>query len=214
MGSEKQLNDAFVVELPQHRLYLPAYSIARTPVTNMQYKLFVDAAGYPMPPHWWGGKFSQGKEEHPVVKVSWRDAIAFCQWAKVRLPSEAEWEKAARGTDGRICPWGNQMPDKTRCNFDDNVDNTTPVGSYSDGASPYGVLDMAGNVWEWTSSKYQHYPYKADDGREEPTGDDPRTLRGGAFINLENFVRCALRLDFFPTYGYSTVGFRVVSPGG
>ncbi len=105
------------------------------------------------------------KADHPVVTVSWHDAQAFCKWAGVLLPTEAEWEKAARGTDGRMWPWGNDKPTKDHCNFNGNVGDTTPAGSYPKGVSPYGCLDMAGNVWEWTSSLRRPYPYDGKDGR-------------------------------------------------
>ena len=192
MGSDKEKDKfAYDDELPQHQVNLPVFRIARVPVTNAQYEKFVDATGYATPDHWQHGRIPPGKENHPVVYVSWHDARAFCQWAGVRLPTEAEWEKAARGTDGRIYPWGNEPPDENRCNFNKNVGDTTPVGKYPKGASPYGVLDMAGNVWEWTSSKYQSYPYKADDGRESPEGSDLRTLRGGSFLNSPRLTTCA-----------------------
>ena len=103
-----------------------------------------------------------------MVNVSWEDAQAFCQWAGVRLPSEAEWEKAARGTDGRIYPWGDQSPTKELCNFGGNIGDTTPVDRYPGGASPFGVLDMSGNVWEWTAqAEFAPYPYDPADGRED-----------------------------------------------
>ena len=167
MGSNKKkgilVDDS---ERPQHKLYLPAYRIACTPVTNAQYKRFIQATNYEPPEHWEKGSIPHGKKDHPVVYVSWQDAQAFCRWAGVRLPTEAEWEKAARGTDGRIYPWGNQKPDNALCNCAFKASDTTPVGAYPKGASPFGVLDMAGNVWEWTSSKIADYPYKADDGRQ------------------------------------------------
>src|SRR5690606_17447059 len=129
---------------------------------------------------------------HPVVNVTWHDALAFCQWAGVRLPTEAEWEKAARGTDGRIWPWGGNEPTDKLCNFNMNVGDTTPVGAYPAGASPYGCLDMAGNVWEWTISLWGKdankpdygYPYDPNDGREAPDAPDAvrRTLRGGSWF--------------------------------
>ena len=145
------------------------------PVTVAQFRMFVEATAYTTTAEargsaWnWTGKWEEvkganwahprgpdsdvkQKADHPVTCVSWHDAMAFCNWAGVRLPTEAEWEKAARGTDGRIWPWGNQKPNKELCNFNMDVGDTTAVGSYPKGASPYGVLDAAGNVWEWTSS--------------------------------------------------------------
>ena len=210
MGSDRQ-QDALAHdnEMPQHRLHLPEYLISRTPVTNAQYQRFVEATHYPTPTHWMNGIIPASKAHHPVVYVSWHAVQAFCAWAGVRLPSEAEWEKAARGTDGRRYPWGNEAPNNSRCNFDMAVGDTTPVGQYPKGASPYGCLDMAGNVWEWMNSKSQVYPYKTADGREELTNNDPRSLRGGAFNDDKGFVRCAYREAYFPNFGYSSIGFRV-----
>ena len=148
--------------------------------------------------------------------VSWHDAQAFCEWASresgltICLPSEAQWEKAARGTDGRTWPWGNQPLDDKRCNYNSNIKEPSPAGMYSPlGDSPYGCADMAGNVWEWTSSLYKDYPYRAGDGREDLDADDARVLRGGAFFNLQFNVRCASRYWLFPNYRYHLHGFRV-----
>lgn len=163
MGSNDQHSD----EKPQHTVNLPDFYIAKTPVTNTQYKRFVDEQGYQAPSHWQQGQIPKDKEHHPVVNVSWRDDAAFCAWANVQLPSEAQWEKAARGTDGRLYPWGNQPPTEQLCNFSGSqIGDTTPVNNYPDGASPYGCLDMAGNVREWTSSLYHDYPYKSTYERE------------------------------------------------
>ncbi len=216
MGSDKKKDSmASDDEMPQHTLYLPEYRIARVPVTNAQYLRFVQATKYKTPEHWKGGRIPDGKQEHPVVNVSWHDAIAFCAWAGAQLPSEAEWEKAARGTDGRIWPWGNQPPDKSHCNFDNNVGDTTPVGAYPAGASPYGVLDMAGNVWEWTRSAWGSYPYKLEDWRENLNRkeNDRRVLRGGSFPYYRNNVRCAYRYRYNPDYRVRDLGFRLLSPG-
>jgi len=213
MGSDKaQDKAAYDDELPQHRLYLPEYRIARVAVTNAQYQQFVAAKGYTKPSHWEKGEIPKGKANHPVVNVSWQDAIAFCEWAGVRLPSEAEWEKAARGTDGRLWPWGNEVPDKERCNFGMNVGDTTAVGTYPKGASPYGCLDMAGNVWEWTRSLFKGYPYKPDDGREDSADAGTRVVRGGSFVDFDRYVRCAFRVRHNPGFRYF-IGFRVMSPG-
>ncbi|MFN8494026.1 MAG: SUMF1/EgtB/PvdO family nonheme iron enzyme [Caldilineaceae bacterium] len=215
MGSDKDKDkEASDDELPQHKLYLPEYRIARVPVTNLQYREFVKTMNCSAPGHWQNGQIPKGKEKHPVVYVSWHDAIAFCEWAKVRLSTEAEWEKAARGTDGRIYPWGNEPPDKSRCNFNMDVADTTPVDKYLAGASFYDCLDMAGNVWEWTSTKwlsnYQDYASKVDNAL---SGAEGRVLRGGAWINNQLNVRCASRSHLVPDYGCDGVGFRVVAPG-
>lgn len=217
MGSDKKQDDqAYDDELPQQTVTLPAYRMARTPVTNAQYQVFVQATGHRAPQHWKEGRIPEGKEKHPVVYVTWQDAVAFCTWASevtgatIRLPSEAEWEKAARGTDGRLYPWGNDKPAQDHCNFGMIVGDTTPVGSYPKGASPYGVLDAAGNVWEWTSSLYKGYPYDPADGREDSYSEGRRTVRGGSFYD-ERLVRCACRHYYIAPYGY--VGLRVSSPG-
>lgn len=212
MGSDKRKDLAALdEELPQESMYLPEYRIARVPVTNAQYKQFVDATDHKPPKHWQNGQIPKDKESHPVVNVTWYDSIAFCRWAGVRLPTEAEWEKAARGTDGRIWPWGNEPPDKERCNFNMNVGDTTPVDAYSKGDSPYGVLDMAGNVWEWTSSLNKAYPYNTNDDRENPASAVPRVLRSGSFDNNQDLVRCAYRDFNYPGGCYNRLGFRVVS---
>jgi formylglycine-generating enzyme len=239
MGSTKTKDKfSWDNETPQHKIRLPEYRIARVPVTVAQFAAFVEATGYRTNAEevgwsyvWIGAKWEQvdgaywarpkgpqssveRKQDHPVTCISWQDAVAFCQWAGVRLPTEAEWEKAARGTDGRIWPWGGSKPTAQRCNFAEQVGDTTPVGYYPDGASPYGVLDMAGNVLEWTSSKYLPYPYDAQDGREDAEGDDYRTLRGGAWRHPVNWVRCAIRHGVNPHVRYDDYGFRVVvSPG-
>jgi formylglycine-generating enzyme required for sulfatase activity len=221
MGSDpKKDKDAEDDEQPQHRLYLPDYTIAKTPVTNAQYAAFVEAAGHEPPERWKGKKPPQGKEDHPVVYVSWRDAMAYCKWLSeatgkaYRLPSEAEWEKAARGTNGRIYPWGDGW-DAKRCNArEGGKAGTTPVGAYPQGASPYGVLDMAGNVWEWCHSLYRPYPYNAADGREDAEAGDLRVLRGGAFLSDAWDVRCAGRSWGDPGNWLGFYGFRIVlAPG-
>ncbi len=239
MGSDKKQDaQAYDNELPQHRLYVPEYRIARVPVTVAQFAQFVQATSYKTLAEEQGSAYGytgsqwedvkgaswahprgpgsdvQQKANHPVTCIAWRDALAFCAWAQVRLPTEAEWEKAARGTDGRLYPWGNSAPDKERCNFNMAVKDTTAVGHYPKGASPYSLLDMAGNVWEWTSSKwldnYNDYARKIDNNLE---GEERRVLRGGSFNNDRSNVRCAYRYWDNPNVRISDVGFRVVSPG-
>ena len=215
MGSDKKVDSmAYDREMPQFRLHLPEYRIARVPVTNSQYARFAKATGYDAPQHSAAGRIPDGKEDHPVVYISWNDAIAFCGWAGVQLPSESQWEKAARGTDGRIWPWGNQPPDEKRCNFNRNVGDTTPVGAYPAGASPYGVLDMSGNVWEWCRTKWRdNYEGYAKISLDDLTGGEPRVLRGGSWVFNSSDVRAADRYGFEPVNRLSNVGFRLVAPG-
>lgn len=149
---------------PQHSVDLPAYKIDKYPVTNAQYARFVAATGHRPPSIWVNGKIPGGKELHPVTLISWYDANSYAQWAKKRLPSEAEWEKAARGTDGRRWPWGNVM-DPRRLNTYYNVGSTTPVMAYPQGASPYGIMGMAGNVSEWTADEF--LPYVGTDASQD-----------------------------------------------
>jgi formylglycine-generating enzyme required for sulfatase activity len=208
--------DASSDEQPQHTLYMPEYYIARTPVTNAHYLPFVQATGHRKPDHWAGGKPLGGKDDHPVVNVTWHDAVAYCQWlAEItgkayRLPSEAEWEKAARGSDGRIYPWGDDPPDERRCNFGENLNDTTPVGQYSpQGDSPYSCADVAGNVCEWCNSLYKSYRYDPTDGREDATAEGSRVARGSSFLDYGKLARCSSRLGFLPIFRDEILGFRV-----
>jgi len=170
---------------------------ARAPVTNAQYARFVAETGYSRPKHWRGPRPSEELADHPVVYVSWNDAVAYAEWAGARLPTEQEWEKAARGCDGREYPWGEWV--EGRCNSDEaGIGGTTPVGKFSPGGdSVYGLQDAAGNVWEWTDSRWE-------------TGSDRRVLRGGAFLNYEWDSRCAYRIRDNPDDRYTNIGFRVV----
>ena len=215
MGSDKGRDPrASADELPQHEVTLPGYWIGRYPVTVAQFRAFVEASGHrPAKP----GSL-KGPDDHPVVQVTWNEALAFCRWLgeraglPVTLPSEAEWEKAARGTDGRIYPWGDEPPDEGRCNFGSNVGGATPVGRYSpQGDSPYGCADMAGNVWEWTRSRYRGYPYDPGDGREDLEAGQGvlRVLRGGEFFSEAWSVRCAFRVRGLTGYRGGDCGFRL-----
>jgi formylglycine-generating enzyme required for sulfatase activity len=212
MGSAGSDPDAYDREKPQHHLYLPAFYVGKYPITNEQYRVFVRATGQRAPDHWEYGRIPFGKEQHPVVNVYWAEAVAFCEWAarlsgrSLRLLTEAEWEKAARGTDGRRYPWGNDW----RPGFSNSahsVGDTTPVGSYPRGVAPHGSLDMIGNVWEWTSSAYQDYPYRADDGRERMSTDDWHVPRGGAYYSDARWSRAASRRH--DHHYWSNDGFRV-----
>ena len=200
------------------RIHLPEYWISKTPVTNTVYKIFIDVnPAYPVPNIFLlGGKYNWDKSkrtfkpelaEPPVALVNWRDAIAFCEWAGLLLPTEEQWEKAARGTDGRIYPWGNDEPTAKLCNFNRNVGGTTPVGQYSpQGDSPYGCVDMSGNVWEWCFNKYD---------KPEDTGidqsNDRRVLRGGSWANNLASVRAVSRYRGHPAFRSDAYGIRVVA---
>lgn len=204
-------------EVPQHQVAVAAFQMAQTPVTNAEYAAFVQATGHPPPSHWGSDAMPPGLAQHPVTHVDWHDAQAFCRWAGVRLPTEAEWEKAARGPapntdEARIFPWGNQRPDATRLNYRRTGKGmtTTPVTHYPRGASVYGILDMVGNVWEWVSSAYAPYPYQAEDGREDRQPHLQRVLRGGSFASPSaDYVRCAMRSLSYPTRRREHIGFRV-----
>ncbi len=221
MGSDpKRDKQARDNEQPQHSLYLPDYYIAKTPVTNAQYAAFVRAIGLRPPEQWnWKRKEPpQGEENHPVVDVSWQDAVAHCRWlAKTtgkpyRLPTEAEWEKAARGTDSRIYPWGNLWAAK-QCNTAKGGKNhTTSVGSYPGGASPYGVLDMAGNVREWVADWYDE-KYYSNSPAENPPGPpkgDYKVLRGGSWYFFADYARASNRCGSNPADQSGDIGFRCV----
>ena len=216
-------------EKPRHLVSLAEFWMGRTAVTVKQYALFARATGYPIRPVQISGLPVQA--DFPVVNVSWYDGRAFCRWVdsllheegdlfpgwQVRLPGEAEWEKAARGTDGREFPWGDRPPDANLCNYnrsDFKIASLTPVGFYSpQGDSPYGCADMAGNVWEWTHSLNKPYPYDARDGRESEEDPGERVVRGGAAYNFASMMRCSYRVANDPAHDYTTRGFRMcVSP--
>jgi formylglycine-generating enzyme required for sulfatase activity len=208
-------------ELPPHPVHLPEFHIGKYPVTNIQYQAFLQATGYRAPGHWQAGQIPPGTSNCPVVYVTWHDAVAFCDWLRAetrhpfRLPTEAEWEKAARGVDGRIYPWGDESPDKDRCNFGSHAGGTPTVGRYSpQGDSPYGCADMAGNVREWCQTLYWRYPYHAGDGREDLEAGGRRVLRGGAFSTIEWGVRCAYRFHLDPDVWNVSIGIRVVFAAG
>jgi len=236
-------------ESPAHNLYITDYYISRFPVTNAQYRLFLEATGARPPMFGWPeGRFPQDKADHPVVGVSYGDAVAFCQWAAkviglpLRLPSEPEWEKAARGCEGQAYPWGNTW-EGGRCNsYESKVGGTSPVGEFSpQGDSPFGVAEMGGNVQEWTSSLFGTYPYDPEDGRERlvynpeasslmpglhETGCtsnalaleaalDKTVVRGGSFREEKVKSRCAYRGWAAPMHRSVDTGFRLVyEPAG
>ena len=213
MGSNTTFNDSGFSDDVAHIVYLDAYWMDQTEVTNEMYAKCVGAGECSAPSD--TSSFSNlSYAKHPVVYVDWNQANAYCSWAERRLPTEAEWEKAARGTDERTYPWGEGI-DCTFANYfgkdngnSDCVGGTTPVGSYEKGKSPYGVYDMAGNAWEWVSSLWGPYPYNANDGRENLSTFGSRVLRGGGWIHHNSGVRSAGRGGGSPTNSSSHTGFR------
>ena len=225
MGSLEDDADAYSDEKPQHTVEITKdYYIGRFPVTNVQYQVFVRDANREPPEDWNGAQYSEDKADHPVVNVSWHDAMAYCEWLSqktgkdYRLPTEAEWEKAARGEYGNIYPWGNEW-DAEKCNTaESGIGGTTPVGKYSpDGDSPYGCADMAGNVWEWCADWYAEGEYKrrVDEVVKDPRGPDRgdyRVLRGGSWDFNHRVARVSAR-ELSPPYDrWLDFGFRVVCP--
>lgn len=206
---------------PRHTARVDSFYIDRFPVTNQEYKRFVDETGHAAPHYevsWcdtrdynWDPQmrsFPEGRADHPVVLVTWKDAVAYAQWAGKRLPTEAEWELAARGTDGRLWPWGNNAAAGRGNTREASLGTTTSVYRYSpQGDSPAGVADMIGNVWEWTSSLFRPYPYDANDGREVLEASGWRVLRGGSWVNDLYAARCYARLDGDFLF-FNNVGFR------
>jgi len=207
-------------EKPRHSMFVTDFRIGKYPVTNSQYAEFTGSAGHPPPQYWKGAEPPPELLTHPVVYVSWHDALKYCKWLSLekgtefRLPSEAEWEKAARGPDGFAYPWGNDF-DSVRCNMSETgINSASPSVVFSTGKSPYGCMDMSGNVWEWCATKwldnYDGYEDKADNDLK---GDDARVLRGGSFRGSGGLVRCACRNGNLPGGRGDFIGFRVAAPG-
>ena len=221
MGSDSAHAESDTDEQPQHLVSLAAFQISRYPITVAEYACAIRQDGMPEPGRpLYSEKVSWVDQltrlEHPVVYVTWYDARAYAQWLSEqtgqswRLPTEAEWEKAARGSDGRTYPWGTLF-DSARCNtLESGQGETTPVGSYPTGASTYGVQELAGNVWEWTSSLFNSYPYRTDDGREDALSIENRVVRGGAWNRDASLARSAYRGHIWPDRALDNVGFRLV----
>jgi len=198
-------------ESPEHQIDLEEFFISAKPITNAQYEKFVLSTGYKKPGHWIGGVVPSQKKAHPVTYIDWDDANAFANWCGASLPSEAQWEKSARSSDGRLFPWGDAEPTNQDANFGNLIGDTTEVGIHKSGASVYGVLDLAGNVWEWTSSIHREYPYNSNDGREDVNLWGARVVRGGNYLSAAKNIRCADRHSIYPTARDIYIGFRVAT---
>jgi formylglycine-generating enzyme required for sulfatase activity/uncharacterized caspase-like protein len=204
--------DSFKNEGPPHTISLDAFWIDQTEVTVQMYYFCVQAGVCREPTnktsHTHATYYGDPEfDNHPVIYVDWNMARTYCKWVSRRLPTEAEWEKAARGTDQRTYPWGNEI-DKTFANYNSFIGDTTSVASYESGKSLYGAYDMAGNVWEWVSSLYQSYPYSATDGREDMSVSGQRVLRGGSWYNNGVYVRSDVRYWYDPINTFNDLGFR------
>jgi len=224
---------AYADEAPVHPVFLSAYRMGRYPVTVAEYLRFVKDGGYEEESYWSAGGFGKWKEpgswqeqvDHltwPVVEVSWYEATAYTAWMTTqkhiyncRLPTEAEWDRAARGLTGRKYPWGDDPPNEKLANFDWIVGHPTPVGEYPSGDTPEGVSDLAGNVWEWCSDVFDG-EYYGKSPREDPKGPARNAergacvLRGGSWFDLSVHLRSAYRIDFLPVRRFDFFGFRVV----
>lgn len=216
---------AFNAEVPQNSVYLSAYQISRYEITNAQYRAFIEATGRPTP------RGHQGEETwkdedfnadtQPVVGVTWFDAQAFAEWVGGSLPTEAQWERAARGTERRVYPWGNDPPKaRHHANFARRYNRPTPIGQFPKGNSPNGISDLAGNVWEWCLDEYNpsFYQQNSKNVRQNPLNLRyrdvlrARVIRGGAWDVGSAFLRSGLRSMFYPLDSTHTIGFRIVRP--
>ncbi|GAC1644409.1 MAG: formylglycine-generating enzyme family protein [Herpetosiphon sp.] len=223
--------ESYAEEAPQSQIVVAGFAIAATPITHALYFAFTATTGARPPVVWHGARPPVEMGNHPVVDVTWDEAQAFCRWLSreagrtLRLPSEAEWEKAARGTDGRRFPWGDEWNPEAANTRESGIGSTTPVGGNHAWASPYGVLDVAGNVWEWTQSLQAAYPYREDGRNDSHTGrkgvlarlrrqqivEQRRVLRGGCYANPQGFARCACRFRLLPGSHTPFLGFRLAT---
>jgi iron(II)-dependent oxidoreductase len=216
MGSDSDFEN----ERPKHEVFLDAFYIDLFEVTNAQYKEFIDATEYAVPYvtafwaepfNWRNNTYPRGKGDHPVVLVNWFDAAAYAKWAKKRLPTEAEWEKAARGDDGRVWPWGKTW-DVNNCNIRESFINMTqPVNSFEEGKSPYGCYNMAGNAMEWTDDWYweDYYKNAPESNPPGPATGTLKVLRGGAWdSNINLYARAGYRFYLPPNEKKADIGFR------
>lgn len=189
MGSNMEAQS----EGPEKKVFLKAFFIDKSEVTNETYRQFVKETNHREPKNWTIYGYREEEKDYPVIFVDYADAAAYCKWTKKRLPTEEEWEKAARGTDGRIYPWGNEF-DSSKANTSlSGIVGTTKVGTYDNGKSPYGIYDMAGNVWEWTDSHYN---------------ESRKVVRGGSWGLSHRFARAFTRIGYEPDTRINNLGFR------
>lgn len=202
--------ESYREESPQHLVHIAAFAMSQTPITVAAYDAFVQDGG--LAPAQFVNQRSQPLL--PVVNITWEMARAYCEWLShvtshsYRLPTEAEWECAARGVDGRQYPWGNEF-DSTHATTRESGIGLLSVGSFPTGVSPWGMYDMAGTVWEWTSSLDLPYPYRDGDGRNDHTAQGRRVIRGGCFVNPHGYARCACRFRMAPDMTNPFLGFRI-----
>ncbi len=201
-------------EKPRHRVYVDAFYMDTFEVTNSQYAEFIGVTGRERPGYWFQVHL-ESDGNNPVIDVAWHDADAYCRHYGKRLPTEAEWEKAARGTDGRLYPWGNRTPSPRMANYGKNRlafsrGSLKPVGSYEAGKSPYEIYDLAGNVWEWVAdwSDWHYYQTSPPRNPKGPSSGQDKLVRGGSWVTGPLHLRSAVRLRSVPTNRDVTVGFR------
>jgi formylglycine-generating enzyme required for sulfatase activity len=213
IGAVKPL---FLDQHPSRKIHLDSYYIDKYEVTNEEYKKFLDSSGYDeLPSHWEDGTYKEGTGRYPVTHVTWREALTYALWAKKKIPTEAHWEKAARGTDGRIYPWGD-VYEKGKSNMDiDGAKELVEVGMYPEDISPYKVYDLGGNVMEWTMDWYQPYPNSTY--KNPRYGKMLKVLRGNAFQKAGHYFLEAYRYSFSRTEAdpndyFENVGFRCFEP--
>lgn len=224
-AGEFEMGDGENSDCSKHSVYLDTYFIGVYAVTNRHYKVFVDETGHRPPdqadygnPIWKGNSYPEKYSDHPVVCVSWDDAAAYCQWAGLTLPTEAQWEKAARGPEGFKYPWGDTWDDTLcRNNRDRGSETTAPVYSYPSGVSGYGIYNITGNVWEWCRDWYGSDYYKSGSRKNStgPSKGSDRVVRGGSWYNVDaGHFRAAYRLYYDPSHRNDDFGFRVaLAPG-
>jgi serine/threonine-protein kinase len=190
---------------PPHLVTVGPFYIDTTAVTNAQYLAFVRASGYTAPPGWSQGRYPAGQDNWPVTEVTWADAQAYAKWKGKRLPTEAEWEFTARGSDGRVYPWGSNFNPSLTNSLERGLAHPEPVGSHPDAASPFGALDMCGNVWQWCQDAYKPY---AGNSMKLEIPSNAKVIRGGSFASDRNHVTTAARNLDLATKQSAEIGFR------